>query len=163
MQYKKHFRYLWYLTKHRWYVFLECCKVGIPFRGAIHDLSKYMPSEYFPYVERFGGGISTGRNKDGSYDPTMVNENFTMAWFHHQKYNKHHWQYWIMPKDGGELSVLDMPLKYRKEMLADWRGAGRAQGTPDTYGWYKNNRDKMILSSDTYEWIDKALGYPRCS
>lgn len=57
---KKHLRYLKYLIRHRWYVFLECCKLGIPWRGIVHNLSKFLPSEWFPYVERFYGNDREG-------------------------------------------------------------------------------------------------------
>ncbi len=34
----KHFNLI---NRHRWAVFKLCCKAGIPFRGLVHDLSKY--------------------------------------------------------------------------------------------------------------------------
>ncbi len=52
---------------------------------------------------------------------------------------------------------LSMPDVYRREMLADWRGAGRALGKPDTKAWYQFNKDKMKLHSDTRSWIDGQL------
>ena len=39
-------KYLLYLIKHKWLVFLECCKAGIPWRGILHDLSCFLPSEF---------------------------------------------------------------------------------------------------------------------
>ena len=156
---KRHWNYLKTVTKHRWFVFVECCKLGIPWRGFVHDLSKYDPCEWFPYVEQFSGGIMSGRNKDGSYDPTKRNDRFTMAWLHHQKVNKHHWQYWVLPQDDGGFKVLDMPMKYRKEMLADWYGAGRAYtGTSNPLKWYQNNRSKMMLHPDALAWFDEQIG-----
>lgn len=44
------------------------------------------------------------------------------------------------------------------EMLCDWRGAGRTQGTPDVVGWYKANGDKMILGEKTRQKIEDMLG-----
>ena len=46
----KHLKYLCYVLRHKWYVFIECCKLGIPVRGLVHDLSKFRPSEWFPYA-----------------------------------------------------------------------------------------------------------------
>ena len=40
----KHFKLI---TKHKWIVFKLCCRVGMPWRGLIHDLSKYSPTEFF--------------------------------------------------------------------------------------------------------------------
>ena len=51
-----------------------------------------------------------------------------------------------------------MPDKYRREMLADWRGAGRAQGTPDTRAWYIKHYHDIILHEDTRQWLDEQLG-----
>jgi len=45
----------------------------------------------------------------------------------------------------------------RKEMLADWRGAGRMQGTPNTAAWYGANGQKMLLHPDTRDWIEANL------
>jgi hypothetical protein len=52
-----------------------------------------------------------------------------------------------------------MPDLYRREMLADWRGAGRAiNGTDNTAQWYTANRDKMVLHPDTRAWVEDQLG-----
>lgn len=50
--------------------------------------------------------------------------------------------------------ALDMPDVYRREMLADWMGAGRALGKPDTEAWYKARKDKIQLHPDTRAWIE---------
>lgn len=52
-----------------------------------------------------------------------------------------------------------MPDVYRREMLADWRGAGRASGNPDTAAWYMKNRENIKLHPDTRAWIEKQLEY----
>ena len=53
--------------------------------------------------------------------------------------------------------MLEMPIKYRKEMLADWCGAGKAQGTPDTNKWYERHASKMSLGIETRIWIERTL------
>lgn len=58
----------------------------------------------------------------------------------------------------GAISVREeMPDVYRREMLADWRGAGRATGNPDTKAWYLKNRHNMRLHPDTRVWIEREL------
>jgi hypothetical protein len=52
----KHWNYFKYILKHKYYCFIECWKLGIPWRGIVHDLSKFRPCEWFPYVEYFYGG-----------------------------------------------------------------------------------------------------------
>ena len=38
-------KHLHVINTHKWEVFKLCVKVGIPFRGLVHDLSKYSPSD----------------------------------------------------------------------------------------------------------------------
>ena len=138
-------RYLKYVLRHKWFVFIECARRGLVWRGLVHDLSKFQPSEFFPYARHFYGD---GKNKAA----------FDFAWLLHQKRNRHHWQWWVLPEDNGGEKVLEMPLDERVEMLCDWRGTGRAQGTPNTPKWYLANREKMRLGSDTRGWIEQELG-----
>jgi len=53
--------------------------------------------------------------------------------------------------------ALDMPDAHRREMLADWMGAGRALGKPDTAKWYRSRADKIQLHPDTRVWIERQL------
>jgi len=124
---------------------MECIKIGVPLRQAImHDMSKFLPSEWFPYTNYFYG------IKDKN--------SFYYAWFKHQKRNKHHWQWWVLRLDDGGVKAVPMPDKYRREMLADWRGAGKAKGLSDnTKEWYLLNSTKMILHMETRTWIEGQL------
>ncbi len=54
----KYLKYLWYVIRHKWYVFKVCCEYGMGWRGAVHVLSKFRPSEFFPYTEHFYGAWS---------------------------------------------------------------------------------------------------------
>ncbi len=157
----KHFKYLSYVLRHKWFVFIECYKMGMLWLGIIHDWSKFLPSEWFPYVEHFHGkgeGIKTGRDETGYYKPTDTGDKaFDFAWLLHQKRNRHHWQWWILPEDDGGEIVMEMPVEYRLEMLCDWFGAGRAQGTPDVTAWYNKNKDKMRLHPNTRQSIEWAM------
>jgi len=54
---------------------------------------------------------------------------------------------------------MEMSTKARKEMVADWRGAGKAQGTPNTLAWYKKNYDKMKFANSTRDWVEKEIGF----
>jgi len=156
----KYLKYLWYVIRHKWYTFLECRKLGIPWLGIIHDWSKFLPSEWVAYANFFHGPqVKRKRDKTGYCKPTDTgNQAFDFAWLLHQKRNRHHWQWWILPEDEGGVKVLEMPDEYRREMLADWRGAGRAQGTPNTLNWYRANVNKMQLHSETRAWLENELG-----
>lgn len=146
-------RFLWSLIRHKWYVFLEACKLGIPWLGIIHDWSKFRPSEFVAYAQYFYGGWRGDRD---TWPPRILKA-LDIAWLHHQRRNKHHWQYWILIQDEDEDKVLEMPDRYMREMLADWRGAGRAYGNPDTAGWYRDDKEKMQLHPMTRKWIEKQL------
>jgi len=161
----KYLLYLKYLIKHKWFVLLECFKLGVYWRGIAHDFSKFRPSEFFPYANFFYGNYPEELNifeKTYFYNfPTkqIIKRHFNVAWNHHQKRNKHHWQYWLLKNDDGEQFPVGMPEKYLKEMLADWRGAGRAiHGKDETKSWYLKNRDKIILNLNNRCWIESELG-----
>lgn len=159
----KHLRYLWYVLRHKWYVYLECRKLSVGFWQAfIHDWSKFLPSEWFPYVDYFfgdGNGIKRGRNDTGYYKPGESGDSaFDLAWLKHQHRNPHHWQWWILIQDEDDDKVLPITDGYRREMLADWRGAGKAQGHGDnTREWYQKNKGKMQLHPETRRWIESQL------
>lgn len=163
---KAHLKYLWYVLRHKWFVFLWCCRLGIPLAGLTHDLSKFRPSEWFPYVDYFYGGEWPSRHHPhvnyvygNRYTRDWVRGRFNAAWNHHQKRNPHHWQYWVLLEDSGNIIMLNMPMRYRKEMLADWRGASTAiTGKDNTKRWYAENKEKMAIHPEVRLWIEQQLG-----
>jgi len=148
---KRHWQYLKYVLRHKWFVFQECLKLGVPLWIAIlHDWDKFLPEMWFSYAACFYK--SDGSNQ---YVETIA---YNQAWNGHAKRNKHHWQYWVLLEDEGKVIPLPMPDVYRREMLADWRGAGRAiTGKDNTLSWYIDNFYKIKLHDDTRAWIDKEL------
>jgi hypothetical protein len=149
----RHLAYGRYLARHKWFVFVECLKLEVPIWHAVfHDWHKLLPEEWIPYAETFynrGGGKQYN-----------VSDAFTQAWNAHQKRARHHWQWWMITWDHGGTDCLEMSDLYRREMLADWRGAGRAilGKSSDTRQWYLNNRHKIHLHPKTREWVEKSLG-----
>ncbi len=158
----KYLKYIKYVIRHKWFVFVECCKYGLVFEGLFHDISKFLPSEFFPYANFFYGKNSKKpRDKTGYYKPTDTGDiKFDYAWLYHQKRNKHHWQYWILPEDEGGIKLMPMPDKYIIEMVCDWRGAGKAQGftgKDEIAKWYLANKEKMQLNPETREKVENLL------
>jgi hypothetical protein len=158
--------YLWYVVKHKWFVMIECFKMGLIWQGIIHDNSKFFPSEFIPYARHFRYGIQTGRNKTGYYKPTNTGDKaFDFAWFLHQKRNAHHWQYWTIPDDSEGLLLMLIPDKYLKEMICDWIGAGKAQGKSspkedkylETRNWYMTNKDKIQINTQSRIEIERII------
>jgi hypothetical protein len=153
-----------YILKHKWFVFVECCKMGMPIRGLVHDRSKFGLTEFKAYALYFFGDLpdwNVVKHANGyPYEKTKNywEEKFDHAWLHHKRVNPHHWEYWVDLK-GSEIIVKKMPEKYMKEMLCDWRGAGRAiNGKDDTKDWYLKNRDRMMIHPENRKWIEEQLG-----
>jgi len=155
---KIYFKYLQYIIKHKWFVLIECFKKRLYWQGIVHDLNKFKPSSFLPYARYFGGNILKGRDKTGYYKPYDTEDaDFDMAVFHHVQSNKHHWQYWVKPKDKKGYILLEIPEKYVKEMICDWKGAGKAQGALDMHGWYIKNRRKLQLHPNTRKLVEFLL------
>lgn len=162
----KYAKYIWYVIRHKWYVFLECATAGLWWRGIVHDLSKFRWSELKPYANHFyGPKKDVGRDETGYYKPTDTgNPSFDFAWFLHQKRNDHHWQYWVLPEEAEGVKVLPMSDKARREMIADWCGASKAQGHGGLEGdngvkaWYQKHGHKMQLHPETRAWVEDFLG-----
>ena len=109
----KHFNLI---TKHKWQVFKLCIRAGIPWRGLVHDLSKYSPTEFFESAKFYVGDHSpiTEAKKTNGY---------SKAWLHHKGRNKHHYEYWF---DGTAPDKTPVILyKYAVEMLCDTLAAGK--------------------------------------
>ena len=201
-------KFLWSLLRHKWFVFVECWRLGIPWLGIIHDWTKFSRYEFPQYARFFYGSKDNPRDESGEYREPPTKTAFDFSWLHHQKANKHHWQYWLLQYDNGEewsvtgfdfypseivyqgrrIGILEddvgkslytkeaeifevvrllnltpvalpMPDKYRRELLADWRAAGRAYtGKDNTQAWYAERRDKIILHPSTRRWIEEQLG-----
>lgn len=161
--YKAHFEYLKYVLKHKWYVFKYGKKFNLSTkRRLLHDLSRFSPAEWFPYVSNFYNDDGTKkqiRDSSGYYDPKTKSEEFQKSWLHHAHNNKHHWQYWVLV-DYDENKILDMPLEYIKEMITDWCSAGKVQHNQDNpKGFYILNKDKMIFSNLTRLHVENHLNY----
>ena len=165
----KFFSHLKTVMTHRHYVFRFCCRVGIPWQGLVHDLSKFTPAEFRPSVRYYQGTsspIGAERREKG----------YSMAWLHHKARNKHHWEYWVEFRDDGSIYLVKIPMKYVKEMICDWLSAGKTysgknwqQGFPLEYftnheSYYKLNPETKAFALKVLEMIrdegeDKALDW----
>src|SRR5437868_1583323 len=103
----KHWKYAVYLARHKWFVFVAGLRTKAPlWRLIIHDWSKFLPCEWFPYVEYFYGEkvrLQKEEWDDSRYWPLAQKyyDAFDRAWIHHQHRNPHHWQHWVLREDSG--------------------------------------------------------------
>lgn len=147
----RHFNYMKYVLRHKWFVLLASIRIGAPIWGAIiHDLSKFRPSEWVPYARCFYAPNGSKQYKEDYA--------FALAWNDHQKRNKHHYQYWVILWDRGEYEPLEMPRKYILEMIADWMGAGRAiTGEWESNAWYEKNKENIKLDFITRRTVESLI------
>lgn len=138
------FKHLHLVNKHRWIVFKLSVRAGIPFRGVVHDLSKYSPTEFFEGVKYFNGKkspISVCKKENG----------YSKAWLHHKGRNKHHFEYWYDFNTPDKTPV--MPYKYTVELICDTLAAGMAyQGkswkTNSQIGYFEKRRDLEYINEN---------------
>lgn len=156
---KNHIAYLKYVLRHKWFVYRAGRITRAPlWRLIIHDWSKFLPCEWFPYVGSFYN--ADGTKADWGLRTPFGIQWFDQAWNHHQKFNKHHWQHWVLTTDSDEprTKALPIPEKFIREMVADWMGAGLAiTGRMEVQEWYDKNASKMILHPDTKIRVDEIL------
>lgn len=146
----KHFKLV---NTHKYYVFKACCKAGIPFRGLLHDMSKFSPVEFFESVKYFTGCSSP-------INEAKKDKGYSNAWFHHRGRNKHHWIYWVdqISEEGGVGTL--MPYKYAVEMMCDFIGAGQAYEKKTwtfdrPYDWFiQQKADRRKIHPAILEFID---------
>jgi len=151
---KKYFKYLSYVFRHKWFVMLECFKMGLYWRGIMHDMSKLLPDEIRAYAEYFYGE----RIDDLEMGSAKMNSDFRIAWLKHLHRNPHHWQYWNTPHDDGRITALEMPERFGIEMICDWRGVSLAvHGEDRSRSWYKKNYHDMTLHPVTRAWVDMIM------
>ena len=113
---KKFFGHLHTVNTHRFKVFCLCCRVGIPWRGLVHDLTKYTPVEFLESARYYDKGnfspIRTCKEVNG----------YSYAWIYHKNRNRHHYEYWY--DYNAETPSPIIPFKYFLEMICDSFAAG---------------------------------------
>lgn len=113
-----------------------------------HDISKFdYDDEFYSYMKYFYGDKTPG-----------VKEEFNKAWLHHIHKNPHHWQYWILFEDEGNVMTLDMPIEYIYEMVCDWWSFSWSHNDLfEIFSWYEEHKNKMALSPNTRIIVESIL------
>jgi len=191
----RHLRYLRYVLLHKWYVALAGLVIAwavtrehrlrLTWRLLVHDLSKFRPDEWRPYVEMFygknllddalrGHGLDVVDEADPRYalirrevDEQRRSQRyaFNVAWLKHQHRNDHHWQHWLLKQDEGPLLQLLPPAYVVDEMVADWLGAGSkvlkgpalVTCVAETVVWYTEHQHIIQLRTQARERVESIL------
>ena len=98
------------VMKHKWIVFKLSCRLGIPFRGLVHDLSKFSITELGESMKYYKGSISP-------INICKKEIGYSEAWLHHRGRNKHHEDYWFDLFCPCVAPII--PYKYVAEMICD--------------------------------------------
>ena len=139
MYLKNIIKHLKLITKHKLVVFKLCCKVGEPWRGFMHDWSKYSPTEFIESVKYYNGKCSP-------INICRKEKGYSEAWLHHKGRNKHHLQYWV--DENSPIQTPIIPYKYAVEMICDKLAAGMIykgkEFTPQYELDYWNEERKVV-------------------
>lgn len=146
----KHFRLV---NRHRWVVFKLCVKAGIPYRGLVHDLSKYSITEFWESAKYYNGSRSP-------IEFAKKDKGYSKAWLHHKGRNKHHAEYWYDNNAPEAMPV--MPYKYQVEMLCDNLAAGITYNgkkwRKDTQlNYWNKSKEKLLLNDKNKSFMQEAL------
>ena len=152
---KKAFKHFKLISTHKYYVFKNCWKAKLYWRGIKHDMSKYSPTEFFESVKYFTGDKSP-------IDNCKAVNGWSKAWMHHKGRNTHHYEYWQDNFDKGGVP-LQMPYEDALEMVCDYIAAGQAYMKDKftyegEYEWWLNKKAHGIaMHEKTLQFVDLML------
>ena len=141
------------ITKHKWIVFKLCCKAGEPWRGFMHDWSKYSPTEFWESAQYYTGKFSP------IHACRKIN-GYSEAWLHHKGRNKHHHEYWF--DYAAPLKAPVIPFKYCEEMICDMIAASKTYQHKkytdmSAYYYWNKTRDNAMINRKIQGFITETL------
>ena len=147
-------KYFFTIVRHKWYVLMCVRRTGITYlpRLILHDMSKFLPSEFIPYARYWG--------KEPEERTAQEVSAFEEAKKLHYSRNKHHWQYWFKDFGEGVRHPYLVPMDYDSlfELICDWRAAGLAyNGVDDSKEYYVREGPRMSLHHETREDLELYL------
>lgn len=152
----KFFGHLHTINTHRHRVIVNCFRAGIPWRGLMHDLSKYSPTEFFSGVKYYQGMCSPN-------EAERENKGYSAAWMHHKGRNRHHFEYWVdyNPQSRTQQPVR-MPVIFVAEMFCDrvaasktYMGKNYTDEAPLNY--FLKAKKRRIIHPETSDLLESWL------
>lgn len=144
------------ITHHKFLVMKHCFQVGLYRQGLLHDMSKYMPSEFLVGCRYYQGTRSPNNAERES-------TGCSTAWLHHKGRNKHHYEYWIdygLNEPG--LTGMKMPKRFVIEMFMDRIAASKiymkeryTDASPLEY--YEKGSASQLIHKDTRRLLEELL------
>lgn len=147
------------ITHHKLLVMKYCFRAGLYRQGLLHDLSKYMPSEFFAGVKYYQGYRSPNNAQREA-------EGCSPAWLHHKGRNKHHFEYWIdysgKDSENTQLAGMPMPKRYVVEMFCDRLAASRTYKKEDytdrsPLEYYLKGKGHYVMHPDAERLLYRLL------
>lgn len=150
----KHFKTI---THHKIMVMKGCFSVGLYRQGLLHDLSKYMPSEFLVGAKYYQGTQSPNNAE-------RKEKGYSSAWLHHKGRNKHHYEYWMdySAHAGKGIIPAKMPDNYIVEMFID-RVAASKNYNKENYTddmplkYYLSGAPGAFMHKETRRKLEKLL------
>lgn len=113
-----------------------CWEEGLYWQGLVHDWDKFLPWRLWWW-----------HHNDKKYCDLL-----------HKKMGKHHWQWYVLVQGEGDQHILEMPERYRKEMMIDWQAAYLAQGKKKTVAkWYEEYKSQINLHPTTRKLVERDI------
>ncbi|MBQ9372352.1 MAG: hypothetical protein IJU03_09190 [Thermoguttaceae bacterium] len=163
-------RHFMLVVRHKTFVLKYCFYAGIPWRGLMHDWSKFSPTEFLESVRYFNG-------KRSPVGLCREIEGYSLAWLRHKGRNRHHFEFWqdsvdptgALLRTPNVICPIPMPFPFALEMICDTIAANRAYGgrgfsAQSLYAWWMHRQSRPInmhpttrrFCDDIYEQIHNA-------
>ena len=144
------------VIKHRNAVCRNCFRAGIPWRGLVHDLSKFSPTELFPGIRCYQGNRSPNERERELFG-------YSKAWLHHKGRNRHHFEYWNdVNMQTHRYEPVKMPTIFALEMFCDRVGAskvyrGKDYTDADPLNYFLRGNARAKMHPDTADELERRL------
>ena len=149
-------RHLSTVIKHRHQVIRHCAKAGILWRGLLHDLSKFSPTEFFVGIKNYQGTRSPNEQE-------RETRGYSVAWLHHKGRNRHHFEYWTdyNPKSK-RIEPVPMPVKYVAEMFCDRLAASKIYNKENytslhPFEYFERGKATRMIHPETSDLLENWL------
>lgn len=144
------------ITKHKILVMKGCFRLGLYKQGLLHDMSKYLPTEFLVGCKYFQG-VRSPNNAEREA------KGYSEAWLHHKGRNKHHFEFWVdYSLDGKGMVPVEMPVRYVAEMFVDRVSASKVY-LKDKYNqkeplkYFQKGKGHYGMHENTSKLLEKFL------